>query len=214
MKEYLGRRVKNMIFFTSDTHFMHGKLLGNSDFAPRPFKDIDEMDQKIIDSWNEIVSEDDTVYHLGDIAVLMANSGGNDAIFKLLMQLNGHITFIKGNHDNRSIINYIKKQNILINNKPKFKFHDVGILLKMNHHQLFLTHYPMMLGITNNSINLHGHIHHYSIDSETNINVGIDSPEVSYLKDTKKFGAPFTMAEIDMMIAGKKEALNNRDEAN
>ncbi|MDK1727090.1 metallophosphoesterase family protein [Dellaglioa algida] len=201
-----------MIFFTSDTHFMHGKLLGNNDFAPRPFKDVNEMNQTIINSWNEIVTEDDLVYHLGDVVVLMANSGGNEAIFQILMQLNGRITFIKGNHDNRSIINYIKKQNILIKNKPKFEFHDVGILLKMNHHQLFLTHYPMMLGITNNSINLHGHIHHYSVNSETNINVGIDSPEVSYLENQKKFGAPFTMAEIDVMIAGKKEALKNQDE--
>ncbi|MHC9536443.1 metallophosphoesterase [Dellaglioa sp. BT-FLS60] len=202
-----------MVFFTADTHFMHEKLLGNSDFAPRPFKNIDEMDQAIINNWNEVVTDNDLVYHLGDIAVLMANSGGNDAIFQLLMQLNGRITFIKGNHDNRSVINYIKKQNILINDEPKFVFHDVGILLKMNHHQLFLTHYPMMLGITNNSINLHGHIHHYSVNSETNINVGIDSPESSYLKNKKKFGAPFTMNEIEVMINGKKDALKKQNEA-
>lgn len=62
-----------MQFFTSDTHFFHKDLLGDSDFAPRPFASVDEMNQTIIDNWNARVAETDTVYHLGDIAYILRN---------------------------------------------------------------------------------------------------------------------------------------------
>ena len=53
------------IFFTSDTHFNHGKII---EYANRPFANIDEMDRSIIKKWNEVVKPDDMIYHLGDVA--------------------------------------------------------------------------------------------------------------------------------------------------
>ena len=52
------------IYFTSDTHFCH-----NKDFCyePRGFKTIEEMNEKIFNNWNSIVTDEDDVYHLGDI---------------------------------------------------------------------------------------------------------------------------------------------------
>ena len=59
----------------------------------RPFKDVDEMDEKIIQSWNSVVGKDDLVYHLGNFA--WDPKTAQDAIGKL----NGTIWFIAGEHD-------------------------------------------------------------------------------------------------------------------
>lgn len=51
----------------------------------------------MIKNWNSLVKSEDTVFHLGDFS--MRN------IFKKFRdRLNGHIVFIKGNHDDESII--------------------------------------------------------------------------------------------------------------
>ncbi|OTE88367.1 metallophosphatase, partial [Escherichia coli] len=54
-----------MNYFTSDMHFFHERLLGENDFAPRLFANVDEMNQQLITSWNAVVKETDHVYHLG-----------------------------------------------------------------------------------------------------------------------------------------------------
>ena len=48
------------LWFTSDTHFNHENILK---FCNRPFKDITEHDQKLIENWNSKISPDDTVFH-------------------------------------------------------------------------------------------------------------------------------------------------------
>ncbi len=195
-------------YFTADTHFFHEQLLGNNDFAPRPFKNVAAMNQAIIDAWNARVSDKDVVYHLGDIAMHPSNYPGNDEVFEILKQLNGQIIFIKGNHDNRDLFKFLAKHNWdVFPDKPKFRFHDVGVLIKMNHFQFFMTHYPMMMGIVKQTMNLHGHIHHSSVPIAEDINVGIDTPETVFLKDPPPFGTPFSEAELFAMYAGKKAYL-------
>ena len=174
-----------MKFCTSDTHFFHDSLLGTSKFAPRPFNNVNEMNQTIINNWNDKVGENDIVYHLGDIALYFTKPQRNayQAILEVLLQLHGHLILIKGNHDNRALFKYLESNNYEFNALPKFQFHDVGVLLKYNRRQYYLTHYPLMLGIAPQIINLHGHIHHYSVPIKENINVGVDAPELDYLEN-------------------------------
>ena len=202
-----------MQFVTADTHFLDEHLLGIDKFAPRPFLTVEQMDQEIIQSWNELVGENDTVYHLGDIAVYFAKpqSKAYEKIFKILNSLNGHLILIKGNHDNRGLFKYLAKNNYSFNGKPKFSFHDVGVLLKYDHRQYYLTHYPMMLGIAPQIINLHGHIHHYAVPAKENINVGIDSPEFDYLLPEKiPFGTPLSFSQIEKIVNGKADDFAKR----
>lgn len=196
-----------MQFVTSDTHFLDEHMLGIDDFAPRPFETTTQMDQTIIDHWNAKVGENDTVYHLGDIAVYFTKPGrlANEAIFKILNSLNGHLVLIKGNHDRRELFKYLAAHNYEFDGRPKFTFHDVGALLKYNHRQYYLTHYPMMLGIAPQIINLHGHIHHYAMPAKENVNVGIDSPELSYLSNKPAFGAPLTLNEAEKIALVKAQ---------
>lgn len=199
-------------FFTADTHFFHKDLLGNNAFAPRPFPSVEVMNQTIIDNWNARVKPTDTVYHLGDIALYFTHpaSLSNEAVYNVLKALNGNLILIKGNHDSRAFFKYLTKRNFEVNGKPKFEFHDVGAVIKMNHRQLYMTHYPMMMGIVKQIINLHGHIHHYSVNVKENLNVGIDTPEKDYLNYKIPFGAPFSEADIEQMIKGKREDFAKR----
>ncbi|MHA8137959.1 metallophosphoesterase [Lactobacillaceae bacterium Scapto_B20] len=201
-----------MNYFTSDTHFFHKDILGMNQFAPRPFKDVDEMNQTIVTNWNQRVKPTDTVYHLGDIELYFIKPVRNayQACLDILNQLNGNLVLIKGNHDSRDFFKFLDRHNYLVNGKPKFKFQDVGALIKFNHRQYYLTHYPMMLGIVKQIINLHGHIHHYSVPIKENINVGIDSPELDYLSYSIPFGAPLSESDIEEIIDRKANDLTKQ----
>ena len=83
------------MFFTSDTHFNHTNII---QYCQRPFKSTDEMNEAMIDNWNSIVGEDDTVFHLGDFCL-----GGAAEWNKILNRLNGRIYLILGNHDLKNI---------------------------------------------------------------------------------------------------------------
>ena len=192
-----------MKFFIADTHFFHEQLLGLSDFAPRPFQTIEEMNEKIIESWNAVVEEKDTVYHLGDIAMHPDYDRGNPEVFQLLKRLTGKIVFIKGNHDTSKLFSYLKQQDM----EEKFEFHEVGARIKFNHHQYFMTHSPLLLGQSVNSRNLHGHIHHYSMPLGDTINVGVDAPERDLLSRKIPFGTPLSENQIDEIGSEKIKQL-------
>lgn len=151
------------------------------------------------------MADSDTVYHLGDIAVYFAKPQREAyaAVFHILNQLNGHLVLVKGNHDSRGLFKYLDQHNYQLGKQAKFTFHDVGVLMKYDHRQYYLTHYPLMLGIAPQIINLHGHIYHYTVPAKRNINVGIDSPEFDYLTTKPSFGTPLTFAEVEEMVNGK-----------
>lgn len=80
-----------MRFFTSDTHFGHANIIK---YCNRPFNDVDHMNEVIISNWNSVVSPDDEVFHLGDVAL-----GPWEKWDSILTRLNGFKTLVVGNHD-------------------------------------------------------------------------------------------------------------------
>ncbi len=80
-----------MIYLISDTHFNHKNIIG---YENRPFDSVEEMNQQLIANWNKMISNKDTIYHLGDFA-----SGNYDEVKTIADQLNGYKILIKGNHD-------------------------------------------------------------------------------------------------------------------
>lgn len=82
------------IFFTSDYHLYHEKILilGKG----RPFANVDEMNAAIADRHNEVVRPNDRVFNLGDYAL---KCQWEDA-YRQRQRYIGQQHFLFGNHDN------------------------------------------------------------------------------------------------------------------
>lgn len=205
-----------MDYFTADTHFYHEVLLQSKNFSPRPYDTIADLHAGIIAAWNARITDDDVVYHLGDVAFLnkiKPVTAGYQMVLEILQSLHGQIQLVKGNHDTRNFLKFLAKHNYkLPNGKDKFVFHDVGLILKANGHQFFLTHYPLIFGQTQNSINLHGHIHHSMVNIPENINVGVDSADLDYLFTNERpaWGSPLNLAELEAIIRAKHDDFAKR----
>lgn len=136
----------NEIWIISDTHFNH-----NKDFIlkPRSFSTIEEMNEKIIERWNSIVQPNDTVYHLGDIAL-----GEVDAAVSLIKKLNGKIKLAIGNHDTDAKLKIYST----LSNIEDIQF---GYRIKKGKNTFLLTHYPQLTGNydISKTYSIHGHTH-------------------------------------------------------
>lgn len=89
--------MKPKVFFTSDHHFGHTNILK---FCNRPFNSIDEMNEELIKRWNEKISPEDEVYHLGDFALTTS-----EQFKEIINRLNGTIYLIVGNHEGTALGN-------------------------------------------------------------------------------------------------------------
>lgn len=79
-------------WWTSDTHFSHTNIIK---YCNRPFRDVQEMNEALIEKWNSTVSPDDVVYHLGDLALGQAI----EQQIALTARLHGRKHLVPGNHD-------------------------------------------------------------------------------------------------------------------
>lgn len=82
---------KMAVFFTSDLHFGHAKVIT---FCNRPFSSVQDMEECLVLSWNKAVRENDTVYVLGDVFFSNAVEAR-----RVLGRLNGRKILVRGNHD-------------------------------------------------------------------------------------------------------------------
>ena len=78
-------------FFTSDHHFDHARII---ELAHRPFVDIEEMRETMVERWNATVSKSDIVYVVGDFAM-----GQIAQSLPIALRLNGKKHLVPGNHD-------------------------------------------------------------------------------------------------------------------
>lgn len=78
-------------YFTSDTHFGHANIIR---YCNRPFRDVTEMNEALIERWNGRVRPGDTIFHLGDFGF-----GSQQNLQAVLDRLQGDKHFILGNHD-------------------------------------------------------------------------------------------------------------------
>lgn len=91
-----------MLWFTSDTHFSHLRII---ELCDRPFKDVNHMNEMLINNWNTIVSPNDSVFHLGDVAL-----GTFVESIQYVNRLNGYKVLLPGNHDRVSSIESAARQ--------------------------------------------------------------------------------------------------------
>jgi len=130
------------VFLTADTHFGHVNICKFTNYdgsKTRPWDDVAEMDEDMVQRWNATVGPKDKVYHLGDAVINRKNL----AIFD---RLNGDKVLIKGNHDIFKLNDYTKY------------FRDIRAYHVMN--GCILSHIPVHKeSIARFGSNIHGHLH-------------------------------------------------------
>ena len=138
----------------------------------RGFNSIEEMNETIIQKWNETISAEDDAYILGDVIL------GDPSNIEYVKRLSGKLHIVLGNHDtaNREKM-YRELPNVV-------EVAEVGIRLKYKKHHFVFTHYPMMTGnlekesLRQMSLNLYGHTHqltNFYNDMPFLYHVGVDS---------------------------------------
>jgi calcineurin-like phosphoesterase family protein len=143
--------MKSNIFFTSDTHFNHSRVI---EYCNRPFKDVETMNEALISNWNSVVTPDDVVYHLGDFAF-----GNEDGVNRIMQRLNfKHMHFIKGNHD-KSFCNWYRM--VSHGMGTKVTLHDSYLETKIDGNHFTLCHYAMRVWNKSHhgAWHLYGHSH-------------------------------------------------------
>lgn len=142
-------------WFTADTHYSHVSVLKH-----RGFSTIDEMNEILINNYNNVVKKNDIVFHLGDFSF---DKKCTESIFN---RLNGQIHLIIGNHDedNKKTLNL------------KFNWIKTTYKLRVNNQKYILSHFPFAVWNCKHygSIHLHAHSHNRYKGEGRILDVGVD----------------------------------------
>lgn len=146
------------IYVISDTHFGHSNILkftGANGLIRPGFADVNHMNQYMIDKWNSVVTPQDHVYHLGDVAL-------SSHYLAIVEKLNGHKRLILGNHDREDMGKYRKAGFQKIYGSRLLD----GVL--MTHFPVHLNHFGKAV------VNAHGHIHQHESPPGPYVNVSVE----------------------------------------
>ena len=146
------------IWFTSDYHFCHANVIK---YDERPFADVEEMNNALIENWNHYVDDEDVVFYLGDLSF---DKNGKQTQ-ELVNQLKGKIHYILGNHDKEKDIRKLNRfetvsdyvnLSVLDPDNPR-KWQDIMMM-----------HYPILSWdkAHHGSWMIHGHCHQSISDTE------------------------------------------------
>lgn len=130
----------------SDTHFGHenswAKFKKDDGSPLRPFTSTEEMDREMVQRWNSVVSDEDRVYHLGDVVIARKN-------LSILHALKGRKKLVRGNHDIFKLEDYT----------PFFE--DILGTHKLGDQGFILSHIPIHIDSVArwSAGNIHGHTH-------------------------------------------------------
>lgn len=152
---------------TSDHHFLHNRII---EICQRPFENIDEMNEQMVERWNSLIGKEDIVYYLGDFAIEKHNMKiAREKLSVILNALNGQKILIAGNHDEAYLNFYLDY------------FYDIVnyFELMVDGRRVVMCHYPFeeWRDSRRGSIHLHGHLHggqcakienRYDIGADTN----------------------------------------------
>ena len=165
------------IWFIADTHFNHQSILKHCN---RPFANIDEMNEKIIENWNSMINRNDRVYIIGDFA--FSNH------LQFIDKLRGKKHLIKGNHDEMSQECYSRFESVS-------QIKEVII----NKRMFVLCHFPLRTWSEchNGSIHLFGHCHGRESTNNLSFDIGIDTNNYK----------PYSYDEVMNMINKREEEM-------
>jgi calcineurin-like phosphoesterase family protein len=121
-------------WLVTDTHFNH-KMLEEMGHRPAGSTEL------LLTNWRKLVSDQDFVYHLGDVIL-----GMNSTLKAILDSVPGRKFLVRGNHDYSSNTWFMRNG---------FDFVAQGIL----HGGVWLSHAPAVNLPSGAILNVHGHLH-------------------------------------------------------
>ena len=152
------------LWYTSDTHYAHANICSATTkwadpVTCREFKSLEHMNAHLVGNINEVVGQDDILFHLGDWSF-----GGFEQIQEFrdsIVCKNVHI--ITGNHDHHiennkeGIQSLFSSVNKYLNLVVKY---NIGTPL-MDEARFALMHFPIASwdNMARGAIHLHGHVH-------------------------------------------------------
>lgn len=186
-----------MIYFTSDTHFGHRRII---EHCNRPFDNVHIMDQVILDRINETVGVDETLYILGDFTF----RGGKPADYlnRIICQ---DVHLVLGNHDKRS--DYIDNMSASRIDVGFTSVQEIKEIIYCNQ-RIYLSHYAHRVWPASHkdSWMLYGHSHSKLDHEDRNsarktLDVGVDNT-INY---NKPFGEPWSFKEIQRLFNNREK---------
>jgi calcineurin-like phosphoesterase family protein len=168
-------------YFASDYHLGHANVIK---YDGRPFKNVNEMDEAIIENHNSVVSDEDDFYFLGDFSFSKTRNR------EYLNRLNGNKFFIKGNHDNYDMIKLYKEYGTYLGELAE---------VTVEGQRIVLCHYAMR--VWNKSHRgvwmLYGHSHHSlpDVDTALSFDIGINGKGYDY--------TPLSFAQVKKIMSKK-----------
>lgn len=133
-----------------DPHFGHKAILK---YRPQ-FRSREKHDAFIVNTWNAVVTKNDTVYCLGDFAFTMES-------LKTVRELNGRKILVRGNHDKLDTQAYLSVFKQVIGT---IKYKDV-----------WLSHFPVHPQELRGRFNIHGHVHTNTVPDPRYFNACVDN---------------------------------------
>jgi calcineurin-like phosphoesterase family protein len=205
------------LWFTSDTHYNHANICSattkwNDPVTCREFKSLEHMNAHLVGNINEMVGQDDILFHLGDWSF-----GGFEQIELFRNQIvcrNVHI--ITGNHDHHiennkeGIQSLFSSVNKYLNLVVKY---NVGTPL-MGDARFALMHFPIASwdNMARGAIHLHGHVHFEAdkrIGAGKMMDVGCDGNELYPIEMSEVLGLMRDQPIKSMFVFDHHEIVEN-----
>lgn len=137
------------IYVTSDLHFGHDREFI---WKVRGYNSVDNMNIDLVSKWNNIVTDEDDVYVLGDLMLGLPQN------IEYVKKLHGKLHIVLGNHDTKKREEMYKELNNVV---------EVACAIRLDYkkYHFFMTHYPCLTGnlekesLRQMTLNLCGHTH-------------------------------------------------------
>lgn len=169
-------------YLISDTHFKHENM---KTYCDRPA----DFTERLIKNWNQVVKPEDTVIHLGDVAI-----GSLEHWDWIVPSLPGIKILIRGNHDRQRSVSWWMNHG--------FNFACDG----MRFRNCWLTHEPDTSRAGGCELNIHGHLHNIWHGFAANAGDERDATEQKRLRNSwqRLFAVEYTNympIEFDKFVA-------------
>lgn len=178
-----------LLYFTSDAHFGHKNVISH---ANRPFRDLKEHDESLVENWNRVVPKDGIVVFQGDFSLGLKST----KLKWILETLNyDKLYLVQGNHEKDIMKKFWAREYFeMIAQRIEFEVEDDNGKFKDKTGRKFnvivADHYPMLSWNKSyhGSYHTYGHSHNsnpYTHPSKRAYEVGCDANEYTPISYTK-----------------------------